>query len=673
MKNISKKLILTIFVLSLFIFSNNLAQASTANATTLSATSITETYMTMRGDYSTSGESGNEEIHTWFEYGTNYNLVSDGNGYNRGYTLRTSDSGSFSYSLTGLNSDTTYYFRAVVSRNGIIDYGNILEATTEDNYYNNYCTEPEIDRLSPDEVTAGDGSVTVTIYGSDFNSNSYALFGGASRNTDYISSSRLKMYLYSSDIYYAGTTKITVKNYLNGTTCTSNQETFTINSVNNDNDNDNQYDYPLVATSNASGISFYSAMLNGSVNPNSQTTTTWFEYGPSRNLATFYETTHLPEGSGNYSVPVNQTITGLGENTTYYFRIVANNTSGTKRGNIISFTTAARPVASGITNTVQATNQTYNSAKLNGVFINRNNSLAQGYFQYGTSTALGWNTTVSNLGTNSSTSFSNTITGLLPNTIYYFRAVGINSGSTYFGNMLVFKTPNIYGTIVGDVEPLSDIPPVDNTPTNPKPVINKPAPVINPEPVVKEIVQNPTLEITTSKENISSGDEVEYLVKFKNNNDKNFEDVKISVQLPNEIDFKESNFGKEENSNTVIFDVGTLIPSQVGSITIKSKVNGKNLGQDTIITTVLMSYYKNNSDLKNDEIAYVANNIIGNENLAAASVLGNNSFLPSTLIGWAILIILILALALVVRKIYGNYSMKKIFIGNGDHINNLPM
>jgi hypothetical protein len=97
---------------------------------------------------------------------------------------------------------------------------------------------------------------------------------------------------------------------------------------------------PSVITNNATGILKNSAVLNGSINPNRGTTTTWFEYGTSSILSSYNQTSHIAFGNGNSSSNFSQGIIGLSPNTTYYFRAVANNSSGTVRGNIFSFTTS---------------------------------------------------------------------------------------------------------------------------------------------------------------------------------------------------------------------------------------------------------------------------------------------------------------------------------------------
>ena len=428
---------------------------------------------------------------------------------------------------------------------------------------------------------------------------------------------------------------------------------------------------PISSTQNATGVMIDSATLNGSVNPNGYATNAWFEYGTSSILTTTTATAHIAQGSVNSSSTLIQTITGLTPNTTYYFRTVASNSFGPSNGNVSSFTTASIPVVvvtpptqtpttqinapTGVITTVQATNQTATSAKLNGIFINENNSAAAGYFQYGTTSSFGSTTVNKTLGTLSSVSFSDTISGLVPNTIYYFRAVTVKQNQTYNGRIMVFETK---GVINNNIQ-------TDTTNTTVTPDTT-----LDTDSVTE--AQSSVLQIINAKDIVSTGDEVNYLITFKNTDSKNFENSKIIIQLPKEIDFNESNFGKQGSDNTVTFEPGILVPNQISSFTVKGKVNSKAEDKSILVTTAVMSYNLTGSTTEKDEISYATNHVVLGIGLAANSVFGT-SFLPSTLLGWLALMLVILALVTVSRKIFGSYFIKTTGIKNTDHIDNLPI
>jgi hypothetical protein len=95
---------------------------------------------------------------------------------------------------------------------------------------------------------------------------------------------------------------------------------------------------PTVTTTAASGITTNTATLNGTVNPNNQSTTAQFLYG----LTTNYDLAVAVSGAftGSSAQAVNAAISNLVPATTYHFTITATNNSGSVTGLDQTFTTA---------------------------------------------------------------------------------------------------------------------------------------------------------------------------------------------------------------------------------------------------------------------------------------------------------------------------------------------
>jgi uncharacterized repeat protein (TIGR01451 family) len=100
---------------------------------------------------------------------------------------------------------------------------------------------------------------------------------------------------------------------------------------------------PAVNTGNASSIAETAATLNGSIDPEGEATTYYFEYqtpgGPTE------ETPSESAGSGASAELVEAPVAGLEPGTTYEYRLVASNGTGPGYGAYETFTTPATPPA----------------------------------------------------------------------------------------------------------------------------------------------------------------------------------------------------------------------------------------------------------------------------------------------------------------------------------------
>ena len=100
---------------------------------------------------------------------------------------------------------------------------------------------------------------------------------------------------------------------------------------------------PIATTEGASGVGPHAATLGATVNPNGADTHYYFEYGTT---STFFEGDVPAQpgndaGSGTTPVKVNVGLGGLAPYTTYYYRVLASNSTGTSYGAEKQFTTTA--------------------------------------------------------------------------------------------------------------------------------------------------------------------------------------------------------------------------------------------------------------------------------------------------------------------------------------------
>jgi hypothetical protein len=206
---------------------------------------------------------------------------------------------------------------------------------------------------------------------------------------------------------------------------------------------------PSAITGPVTSVGPATATATGTVNPNGQATTWYVEYGTSTNYGS--KTASVSAGSGTASSAVSASLPGLGPGTTYHYRVVASNSSGTARGADGIFTTSSAPVAV----TGAATNVTTTSATLSGT-VDPNGRVTVWYFEYGTSTSYGSKTAEKNAGSGTSTvSVSGPVSGLTRGRLYHYRLVATSDAGTSRGADQTFSTTTAPTVITGSASSIA--------------------------------------------------------------------------------------------------------------------------------------------------------------------------------------------------------------------------
>jgi hypothetical protein len=100
---------------------------------------------------------------------------------------------------------------------------------------------------------------------------------------------------------------------------------------------------PKATTGGARTVSYGSATLGGTVNPNGADTSYYFQYGPTKAYGS--QTSIADAGSGSGNVAVRLPISGLQPITVYHFRLVAVNAHGVATGTDDTFKTEKVPLS----------------------------------------------------------------------------------------------------------------------------------------------------------------------------------------------------------------------------------------------------------------------------------------------------------------------------------------
>ena len=213
----------------------------------------------------------------------------------------------------------------------------------------------------------------------------------------------------------------------------------------------NSFLAPTVTTGGASQVSATGAAIEGTVDPEGVATSYRFEYGTEASYGN--STAEVEAGTGGAAAPASAVLEGLLPNTTYHYRLVASNASGSNGGEDETFTTSpAPPVVDGqapFASAVTATTATLHAT------IDPESSPTTYHFNYGTTTAYGGQAPEPDAqgGTGpQEEAVSTTIAGLQPQTTYHFQIVAENGiGGAVAGADQTFTTaPPLASATTGD-------------------------------------------------------------------------------------------------------------------------------------------------------------------------------------------------------------------------------
>ncbi len=377
--------------------------------------------------YGTVNANGNDAVVT-FQYGETTNYGNSVNAVPGSITSNTDT--DVSARISELTEGKTYHFRIVATNAGGTVFGDDLTFVAK------YTPSPTVETMEASSISALsatlNGSVNAhdnissamfeygltTDYGNTVEATPISITGNLNENVSAVISDLIENTTYYYRIFATNA----------GGTEFGDDMTFTATNT----------APPTVTTQAASLITQTTATLNGTVNTNGNDATVTFEYGTS----TSYGTT-LSAGPGTVTSSSNTNVelnlTGLVPNTTYHYRIVAENDGGTSYGDDMSFKATSIPSPTVTSNAESNVGQT--TATLNGL-VNANGYNSTVTFEYGTTISYGQTITANpgNVTGTSNTSVSANLTGLEPNTTYNFRVKATNDGGTSIGDNISFKT-----------------------------------------------------------------------------------------------------------------------------------------------------------------------------------------------------------------------------------------
>ena len=386
---------------------------------------------------------------------------------------------------------------------------------------------------------------------------------------------------------------------------------------------------PFVSTNSATSVSANNATLNCYVNPySSSNTTRWFEWGTTQSMTNRTNTVNHGSSASNAS----EYISGLSNNTTYYFRCAAQNQYGTSYGSMLSFYTGTGGGVQATAITNLATNIGETSARLNGLGLNLSNIATDGWFEWGTSQSLGNTGSRITLGSVSSNSFYQSLFGLSPNTTYYFRAVVENSNGKAYGDILNFRMNSSY------------IPPV----------IPPEGPVkVRDASITKTLVNLTQANGTDTSTSALRGHTVRFTIKAENTGDYTLANTSIKDRIPYYLEFANATekLAYNDPQREVVWFIGDLPPRESRTV-ILDVIITDDAPMGTVITNIARIEADRLTKNSNEVTIRVSDTVTGTV-AGAATFFAGGAFFPTTFLGWLLLAILILIVILIIRTLVG--------------------
>ncbi len=278
------------------------------------------------------------------------------------------------------------------------------------------------------------------------------------------------------------------------------------------------------------------------------------------------------------------------------------------------------------------------SAQLNGLGIpNTNSGTTRVWFEWGPSSSLGYRTSAQTIpSNNSSTTFSAPVTGLVPGTVYYYRAVIENQNGTAYGDLVRFQTRS--GTVT-------------TTPSTPVTIVKT--------QVVRDVVTAQSapslleLRVESTYDRMCVNGQIDYTITYRNISTQTLRDAVLQVNHQKEVTFIQASRGDYDVvDRTITVALGDVAPGETGTILVHGRVNETAVRGNLTVMTAQVVYTNTATKAQESAIAYSLVTVSEDcPNILGASATGFGSFLPDTLIEWLLLILIILALIVLGRQL----------------------
>lgn len=275
-------------------------------------------------------------------------------------------------------------------------------------------------------------------------------------------------------------------------------------------------------------------------------------------------------------------------------------------------------------------------ARLNGIGVpNISYGTTTAWFEWGTTGSLGARTNTQTLPANSTSNYyMDTLSGLVPGQVYYYRAVVQNQNGTAYGDLQRFQTTRT--TVV----------------TPPRVIVS---PVTTTTVVAQSAPSLLELRVQSNYDTMCVGGSLDYTITYRNVSAQTLQGAVLRFVLPKEVTLINASRGDYDVvDRTLTVVLGSIAPGEQGIVTVRATINDTAVRGNLTVTTATVVYTNTVTRAQEDAIAYSLITIADTcpTNVLGASTFGFGNFLPQTLLGWLLLILVILALIVIGRNLY---------------------
>lgn len=542
--------------------------------------------------------TGTPPARAHFEFGTNFNTVANGGG-TRTSTQTFNTDGTFSIEqfISGLQENTTYFDRLVVTNDFGTDNSNIISFTTPNcnNQINNpQFNNPSVDlNANPNTIQTSQGS-TLTWNSQNVSSCFASWTGNTSPNG-------------SVSVFPGFTTTFTITcQGFNGQTVNDSATVVVIGQpiqINNPN-------VRLFASPN-------------SINSGQGSTLTWNSQNVSSCFASW---------TGNTS-PNGSTVVSPSFTTT--FNITCQGFNGQSTNDSVTVFVNQQQIIQ-------------NNPNVN-IFVNPTVVV----FTDQTSVPFNGSATIRWITTNATSCFaSGGSTG-------WAGTKSIGPGSFFTGSLTSSKTFTL--TCSNNFASVSDSETVTvRAQTSAVVASSRPAPT-SLVLISSSVDRNQPIVSAVDNTKPRPGDEINYTVNFQNIGTGSITNLSLRINLPSEVNYLSSSPSNPNISgNTLIFNLGTLRANGQGTVTIRTRVQN-NIPAGTNLNFPAILSYINPSGQPQSVSTDVSAQVLSSEETTiplVANVFGAG-FLPTNLFGWLLLLVLILLLVFLSKYVFDQSFRKK--------------